>query len=49
MVGRGRVLFSAKFVGNPLIFERKRIMDYCKGEDCTALEGFKFAQSLASV
>ena len=49
IVGRGRVLFSAKFVGNPLIFERKRIMDYCKGEKCIDLEGFKFAQSFVSV
>lgn len=48
IVENGRVLFGGMFVGNPLIFERKRIMDYCKGEKCTSLEGFKFAQSLVS-
>lgn len=45
----GRVLFSANFIGDPLIFERKRIMDYCSGIECQDLLSYQITQRLVLV
>ena len=42
----GRVRFSSHFVENPLIFERKRIMDYLSGDNCESMNGYNLVKSL---
>lgn len=42
----GKIFHEPKFIGNPLIFERKRILDYCKGERCEGMKSYTITKSL---
>lgn len=43
---KDKIFHEPKFIGNPLIFERKRILDYCKGKRCVRMKSYAITKSL---